>query len=113
MGLSATSPYQMVGFTGQCECIEGYGRLEGASDCHELLKQGPCTDGQRLVLDQEGQVVCQDTTCLEDEYYFNGECVQMARTFDICKNGTQMAENFQGKGKSIYDFSKKIFLEFL
>jgi len=84
---------------GQCECIEGYGRLEGASDCHELLKQGPCADGQWLVLDQEGQVVCQDTTCLEDEYYFNGECVQMARTFDICKNGTQMAENFEGKGE--------------
>ena len=65
--------------------------------CYSPLEQGPCKQGEWLVVRNCSLLACEERRCDEDEVEVNGECVIIYKS-GVCPFGERMYNNERGEG---------------
>lgn len=69
-----------------CDCLIKYLYFPVTDTCHEPYRQGPCPDGQYLLLsEKENRGKCERNPCIHDDLVpFNGGCYSLGMSGPPC-----------------------------
>lgn len=78
---------------GKCNITNGEIYFQNA--CHRLLRQGPCDDGEWVVISKEGLPQCANRQCPSDQLWFNKRCVNID-AFSVCGQNEIIYVDYSG-----------------